>query len=196
MERKSMRKRKFAAKMRRLTSILLVLVMMPGLVPMGNVPASLAADGSDVEYSPKYPEVAILNAETGQDVSFYSRLLGTETSYPLYNAVSKFENRAKKGSFLSYSDKLVSGRYDFDFTDAPVMKKLANPEKNLKANVSASFNNNIHEHSYWSLGTIYTATVATSQSINVGIGGERKKALQSGNNYESSKLRLSKHYDY
>ncbi len=190
MERKSMRKRKFAAKMRRLTSILLVLVMMPGLVPMGNVPASLAADGSDVEYSPKYPEVAILNAETGQDVSFYSRLLGTETSYPLYNAVSKFENRAKKGSFLSYSDKLVSGRYDFDFTDAPVMKKLANPEKNLKANVSASFNNNIHEHSYWSLGTIYTATVATSQSINVGIGGERKKALQSGNNYESSKLRL------
>ena len=172
---------------RRFLSALLALTMLLGLVPLWALPAR--AEGSEppktVDYQPKTPEVAILNAFTGSDQGFYSRKLlgntdGNESdraAYWQYNAVTLFK-RQTTGQYAQYSTRATGEEtWDFSLTDkdrpTPVLKSLIEVPQNLEVSASATFYNRPHTHSNFQLKTFknWEVQITSFESMSVGIAG-------------------------
>ena len=182
---------------RRLLSALLALTMLLGLVPLWALPAR--AEGSEppktVDYQPKTPEVAILNAFTGSDQGFYSRKLlgntdGNESdraAYWQYNAVTLFK-RQRTGQYAQYSTRATGEEtWDFSLTDedrpTPVLKSLIEVPKNLEVSASATFYNRPHTHSNFQLKTFenWEVQITSFHSMSIGVAGCYSYPILGGN---------------
>ena len=164
----------------RLLSALLALVMLLGLMPLWALPGLAEGAPAAVDYQRETPEVAVLNAFTGNDESFYKKLLGNtdgnesdRAAYWQYNGVTLFV-RQSTGQHAQYKDRATGNEtWDFDLADDSVLKSLIRPAKNLEVNVSATFYNRTHTHSNFEWGSFrnWETTITSFESMSVGIGG-------------------------
>ena len=185
----------------RLLSALLTLVMVLGLLPV-SVFADLAdslsglavQSAGTVTYHRKTPEVAILNRYTGNDQSFYKKLIGNtdgnesdRAKYWQYNAVTLFAQRPS-GAAAQYSTRATGDvTWDFNLDPNGVLKSLIKPSKNLEVGASATFYNRTHTHSNyeWKKVRTWTVDLTRFESLSVGIGGSYAPAI--GGNLDKSR---------
>lgn len=159
----------------------LALVMLTGLSPAY---VRAADGGTTVKYNRAKPEVAILNAYTGNDEAFYRKLKGNTSGnadlapYWQYNAITLFQHQDTKVP-VQYSDRAEGNVWwDFSFKDS-VLKQLIKPGKNLEVNASATFYNRTHTHTNFELKTFknWETTITSFHSMTIGIGGSYGSSL-------------------
>lgn len=187
---------------RRLLSVFLALAMLLGLLPL----SALADETpSAVIYNRKTPEVAILNAFTGNDDLFYSRkLLGNtdgdmadRAPYWQYNAVTLFQEQSTRTP-KQYRDRATGeATWDFNLASGSVLKSLIQPSKNLEVSASATFYNRTHTHSNyeWKKVRTWETTITSYESMSVGIGGSYSTPIGGNKDRTRQKPRIGNYGD-
>ena len=161
----------------------LALVMLAGLSP-----AYVRADdgAKSVTYNRARPEVAVLNAYTGNDEAFYRKLKGNTSGnaadlapYWQYNAITLFKHQDTQKP-VQYSERAEGNVWwDFYLTSDSVLKQLIKPGKNLEVNASATFYNRTHTHTNFELKSFsnWETTITSFHSMTIGIGGSYGSSL-------------------
>ncbi|MEG2000752.1 MAG: hypothetical protein RR053_05105, partial [Evtepia sp.] len=127
---------------KRLMSFALSGAMLLSLLPT----AALTAFATEtVTYERKGPEVAILNAYTGDNTAFYNLIKATRT-YTNYNGAKKFV----PGGYEAFigDNVLDEGEKTFTFRDfkGSTLQSLIAPYQNLQSNFSGTYYNRWHVH--------------------------------------------------
>ena len=153
-------------KMKKVTAVFLIISLLLPIWP----PAAMAAEPGPVAYSRANPEVSILNAYTGSSAIFYESLM-SDTS--LYNAIDLFQyTNLGTAEPVFYSDMVSMTTVEYpDFEDS-VLNELSWTRGNLKGNLSGTFHNNWHTHSFGLLGLGGSQEILASSSLELRIKGD------------------------